>query len=255
MAAVTSGSGDPVRTLALLWRTKDAPSRGPKPGLSVDAIVSAAIQLADTEGLGALSMRKVADKLGVGTMSLYTYVPAKAELIDCMVDTVSTETERPEHTGGWRARLEQVARQNWDLYHRHPWLLQVVMSRPVIGPGVIAKWDYELRAIDGLGLDEVEMDGVLNVVLAHVEGAARAKLQTEQTERDSGMTLDQWWAASAPVLERVMDESAFPVASRVGSVTGEKYASAYPPDHGFAFGLERVLDGVAVLVEARSASA
>jgi AcrR family transcriptional regulator len=87
-----SGSGDPKRTMALLWGIGKKPTRGPKPGLSVGRIVSAAVEVADAEGLGALSMRRVADRLGIGTMSLYTYVPGKAELIDVMLDTVLGET-------------------------------------------------------------------------------------------------------------------------------------------------------------------
>ena len=74
-----SGKGDPARSLALLWRTSERTSRKGKPDLNVDRIVRAAIEVADAEGLQALSMRRVAERLGVGTMSLYTYVPGKPE--------------------------------------------------------------------------------------------------------------------------------------------------------------------------------
>ncbi|MFC7716310.1 TetR/AcrR family transcriptional regulator C-terminal domain-containing protein [Nonomuraea recticatena] len=119
-------------------------------------------------------MRRVAEKLGVGTMSLYTYVPGKPELLDVMLDTVYGETARPEDVpGGWRGRLEQIARENWALYLRHPWLLQVATSRPVLGPHTTAKYEYELRAIDGIGLSDVEMDSVITLVTGFVHGAAR----------------------------------------------------------------------------------
>src|SRR5690606_20875133 len=112
-----SGKGDPARSLALLWRTSERVSRKGKPDLSVDRIVRAAIEVADTEGLQARSMRRVAERLGVGTMSLYTYVPGNPELLDVMLDTVYGETARPEDVpGGWRARLELIARENWALY-------------------------------------------------------------------------------------------------------------------------------------------
>src|ERR671915_2360327 len=114
MSPEFTGGGDPARSMALLWRRGDQrPARGRKPTLTVDAIVSAAIEMADEGGLGSLSMRALAERLGVGTMTLYTHVPGKAELLDVMLDTVLSETARPEQgDGGWRGRLEQVAREN-----------------------------------------------------------------------------------------------------------------------------------------------
>lgn len=128
-----------MRSIELLWGTRGPRTRGPKPGLTVEGIVAAAIELADADGLESLSMRRVAERLGVGTMSLYRYVPGKAELLDVMVDRVNTETERPgDVAGGWRGRLEQIARENRRLFERHPWLLQVFPGRPPLGPGIIA---------------------------------------------------------------------------------------------------------------------
>jgi AcrR family transcriptional regulator len=249
-----TGSGDPARTMALLWGKQRRPTRGPKPGLSVERIVASAIALADAEGLAALTMRRVAERLGVGAMSLYTYVPTKAELLDLMVDAVFAETAGPDDgDGGWRARLERVARQNWALYLRHPWLLQVAAaSRPPLGPQTIAKYDRELRAVEGIGLSEVEMDSVLSLVLGHVEVAARRALEAAEAERRTGLSDDQWWRAVAPLLEEVFDPDRYPTAARVGPVVGAAYQAAYDPAHAFEFGLRRVLDGIEALVEARS---
>ena len=83
-----SGSGDLSRSLELLWGTREPATRGPKAELSLERIVDAAVALADREGLGALSMRRVATELGVGTMSLYRHVPGKGELLDLMLDRV-----------------------------------------------------------------------------------------------------------------------------------------------------------------------
>ena len=251
MATEYSGGGDPARSLAVLWRMKDGTARRGRSDLSVDRIVRAAIELADAEGIAALSMRRVADRLGVGTMSLYTYVPGKAELLDAMLDTVYGETERPESGAGWRERLEQIAWQNWAMYHRHPWMLQVATGRAVLGPNVIAKYDHELRAVDGIGLTDVEMDSVLSLVLGHVEGAARRSVEAAQTERRSGLTDEQWWHAHAPLMGRIMDPGRFPVASRVGSAAGEVHGSAQNPAHAFEFGLQRILDGIEVFVQPR----
>ena len=248
-----SGSGDAKRTMALLWGIGKKPRRGPKPGLSVGRIVGAAIEVADAEGLGALSMRRVADRLGIGTMSLYTYVPGKAELIDVMLDTVVGEVaESGDVEPGWRAGLERIARDNWALYHRHPWMLQVVAtSRPPLGPNVIAKYDRELRAVDGIGLTEVEMDSVLILVLEHAQGAARRSVEVTEAEKRTGKTDNEWWLANEPLLEKVFDPNLYPTASRVGSAAADAYGSAYDPEYAFEFGLQRILDGVETLVRSR----
>src|SRR5215213_8438643 len=131
MSIEFSGGGDPARSLALLWRTQERGARTGRLDLSIDRIVRAAVEIADADGMAALSMRRVAERLGVGTMSLYTYVPGKAELIDLMLDTVYGETAKPDTVpGGWRGRLEQVARENWELYRRHRWMLLVGTTRP-----------------------------------------------------------------------------------------------------------------------------
>ncbi|HWM04795.1 MAG TPA: TetR/AcrR family transcriptional regulator [Actinophytocola sp.] len=247
------GRGDPARSMALLWRDGDQPKgRGPKPGLTVDKIVTAAIEVADADGLAALSMRRVAERLGVGTMSLYTYVPAKAELVDLMYDTACGEVA-PEPAQGWRPRLERIARAYLDTYRRHPWMLAVMAnSRPPLGPNCIANYDHDLRAVDGIGLSDLEMDSVVAMIYIFVQGAARAAVEAAGSEQDTGVTDQEWWSAYAPLLEKVFDAQRYSVAARVGAVAGETYQSAYDPDHGFNFGLARLLDGVAELVRARA---
>lgn len=245
----TERTGDPARTLAVLWRTG---GRTARTDLGVDRIVAAAVDLADTEGLAALSMRRVADRLGVGTMSLYTHVPGKTELLDAMVDAVHAGTPRPDDVpGGWRARLARIARDNRDLLLRHPWLLEVSTHRAVLGPHVAAKYDYELRAVDGIGLTDLEMDAVLTLVLGHVRAAAHLTVDADRTRRRTGLSDEQWWQAAAPFLARVLDPARFPTAARVGTAAGETHGTAHDGDHAFTFGLDRILDGVEALVRSR----
>ena len=197
-------------------------------------------------------MRRVAERLDVTAMSLYTYVPGKAELLDLMLDTVYGETARPAPADGpWRARLEQVARENWALYLRHPWLLQVATSRPVLGPRVIAKYDFELGAVDGIGLTEIEMDLVISVVTNYVHGAVRSAVEVAEAQSRTGMTDNQWWEAYGPVLEKVFDPQRFPLAAAVGAAAGEEYQSATDPARAFEFGLRLLLDGVETMVRER----
>jgi AcrR family transcriptional regulator len=252
MTAEYTGRGDPARSMELLWGARGRASRGPKPALTVDRIVTAAIAIADAEGLEGLAMRRVAEHLGAGTMSLYRYLPGKAELLDLMVDRVCAETARPEDVpDGWRGRLEHIAAENRRLVERHPWLLEVSMAHPPLGPGVIAKYDYELRALDGIGLSDVEMDSVLTLVTGYVHAAARSGIEAARAPDRTGRTDDEWWTALAPLLEQVQVAERYPLAVRVGTAASEHYNGVSNPEHVFAFGLQRVLDGIEVLVEDR----
>ena len=207
-----AGSGE--RSLELLWRTSAQPTRGPKPKLDLDQIVKVAIELADEEGFAPLSMRKVAERLGVGTMSLYTYVPGKAELLDLMIDATAALPSAPAD-GTWRERLERIAREGWDRFHRHPWLLEITMVRPVLGPNVTARYDHELQAIDGIGLTDVEMDAVVTVIAGHVEGAARRALEAALAEQRTGHERSGM-VGGARANSRALDRARSPSRSRAG---------------------------------------
>ncbi len=256
MATEFTGVGDPARSMELLWRTAPGADRrpGPRPSLDVDRVVAAAVRLADAEGLGALSMRRVAADLGVGAMTLYGHVPGKGELVDLMLDTVLGELYPDEDvvTGGdWRDRLQAVARANWDLFLRHPWALHLATGRPPLGPHLMRKYELELRAVDGLGLTEVEMDLLVTLVNDFVQGTVGGVSEKAAAEQVSGVTEDQWWTAMAPHVDRFFDAERFPTAARVGPAAGEELQAASSPERSFEFGLARLLDGVGVLVAQR----
>ncbi|WP_327729060.1 TetR/AcrR family transcriptional regulator [Streptomyces sp. NBC_00487] len=243
----TSGSGDIVRTLHLLWDTGRRPSRGPKPGLTLDRIVEAAVQVADAEGLHALSMRRVATELGTGTMSLYRYVPGKAELLDLMLDRVQRPSENPADLGdgGWRSALEAMGRATLALYRRHPWLLQVNQSRPVLGPSALDGMEKVLSRIKSMGLTDPELISVIIALDGYVVGAARTQLYQQEAEHRSGLTDAEFWQAQAPVLEELMASGRYPLLS---SLSEDAFGTDF--DH-FEFGLQRLLDGLETLVARR----
>ncbi|WP_027942113.1 TetR/AcrR family transcriptional regulator [Amycolatopsis taiwanensis] len=250
--ATSAGAGDPVRTLELLWEVRQRSGLGRKPELSLDQVVSAAIELADTDGLDSLSMRRVADRLGVGTMSLYRYVPGKAEMFDIMVDRVSAEIRYHHEDGdGWRSRLERVARANRALFERHPWLLTLFPRRPPLGPGVIAKYNAELRAVDGIGLTDVEMDSVLTLVLEYVRGATANLIEWKKFSARTEQSDDQWWATLAPHLDRLLDHERYALAVRVGTAATTHYNGVHDAEHAFEFGLQRVIDGIESFVNSK----
>ncbi len=253
MTSQKRSSDDPARRLALLWGSQTNPGRS---GLTLKAIVTAAIEIADADGMEALSMRNVAERLGVGTMSLYTHVPGKSELIDLMLDTaygeLYTAVEEPsQQAGGWREALRFIARQNWNLLRKHPWMLQITPGRPVLGPHVSLKYEAELRPLDSLGLSDIEMDMTLTLILTHVEGCARAQAALDRTQRDTGMTDAEWWVIQAPVLDKIIDPTRFPVAARVGTSTGEAYQSASNPEYALTFGIDRIVSGIDELIQTK----
>ncbi len=246
-----SSAGDPARTLELLWGAPGrAPTRGPKQRSSVEAVVTAAIEIADTEGLEALTMRAVAKNLGLTPMATYTYVPGKAELLDLMLDSVYRQMPRAElGEMPWRERVATIAEENRAMLTRHPWVAYVPTTRPPLGPGLAGKYDHELSAFDGLGLDDVTMDAALTYVLGFVTSVARIAIDTARAATESGLSDHEWWQRTAPVLERVFDPSRYPLAARVGAAAGEAHDSAYNADHAWDFGMPRLLDGLAALIE------
>ncbi|MGV0744178.1 TetR/AcrR family transcriptional regulator C-terminal domain-containing protein [Mycolicibacterium sp. XJ870] len=251
-AGERSSAGDPIRTLELLWREpgQTAPTRGPRQRTTVDALIAAAIDIADTDGLGALTIRSVAAKLGVTPMATYTYVPGKAELLDLMLDTVYQQMPRADLTGmPWRQRVSVIADENRKMLDRHPWVAYLPTTRPPLGPGVVGKYEHELGAFDGLGLTDLDMDAALTHVLGFVTSVARIAIDTRRAASDSGVSDHEWWERTGPLLARVFDEDRYPLASRVGSAAGQAYDSAYSAAHAYEFGLARVLDGLVNLIE------
>ncbi|CAM5446488.1 TetR family transcriptional regulator [Streptomyces pilosus] len=245
--AQTSG-GDIARTLDLLWDTGPRPSRGPKPGLTLERVVEAAIEVADRDGLGALSMRRIATELGTGTMSLYRYVPGKAELLDLMLDRVQRPAENPADPGdGWRAALEALGRAALALYRRHPWLLEVNQSRPILGPSALDGMERVLARIKPMGLSDPELVSAIIMIDGYVVGAARTQLYQEEAERSSGLTDAQFWEAQRPALEKAMTSGRYPV---LAGLSEDTFGSDF--DH-FEFGLQRILDGLEEFVARRAA--
>ncbi|MGW4891387.1 TetR/AcrR family transcriptional regulator [Kitasatospora sp. NPDC004240] len=253
MATDRSSAGDPARTLALLWgvTAQERPGRrGPRQARSTEEIAAAAVAVADAEGVEAVTMRRIAQELGLSPMALYTYVPGKAELLDLMLDTVYARMTRATPADdGWRARVTAVAEDNRALYRAHPWVAEVSTSRPPLGPGLMAKYEYELRALEGTGLPDVELDAALTHLLGFVQTCARVAADERAAEQDSAMSDERWWAANAPLLARVFDAERHPTAARVGAAAGAAHGGAYSPDHAYDFGLARVLDGLAALID------
>lgn len=255
MAEDIAGRGDPIKTLQLMWGRAETPKRGPKAKVSVADLVTAAIGIADAEGIEAVSTRRVAEAVGISAMSFYTHIPDKAVLLDLMLDGVAGVriAEAPKFVAAdWRANVAFVANAFREFYIIHPWVLQISTHRPVLGPHTMRAYEVFLSAFDGLGLDEVEMDLSVTMVANYVHGAARDVARARMVKELTGKSDDEWWYTIAPFLE-TLDFSPYPVASRIGPVVGELYGLG-DPDRAFDFGLERILDGLAVMIERKKRS-
>jgi AcrR family transcriptional regulator len=247
----TAGSGNVSRSLELMWQGDGQTRPGPRPGLTLRQIVVAAVALADRDGLAALSMRRVAGELGVGTMSLYRYVPGKGELLDLMLDHVNgVPDDMPDpRARSWRRTLEDMAWSIWELYNDHPWLLHVNQSRPVLGPNSLAAFEYVLAGLADLDLDGRDRVAIILAVENYVTGTARAFLLRQQAAVESGVSDEEFWAAQEPVLDRAMATGNYPEVAGL-----PEDAFAISGRQALEFGLEALLNGLESFVAAKARS-
>jgi DNA-binding transcriptional regulator YhcF (GntR family) len=209
-------------------------------------IVRAAIDIADTEGLSAVSMRGVAAKLGVGPMSLYRHVQNKDDLVLLMLDTAWGEAALPAvPPAGWRARFEVAARRQWALHRRHPWLARAMpLSRPLVLRSMLAHAEWIFQAMAGLGLPAETMMDVHITLYSHVQGLAVNLDAEAQAQADTGQTQEEWTDARAAAFQEVVTSGQFPVFTDVMmKLDGDGYDFSY--DALFEFGLRHLLDGLA----------
>ncbi|WP_043632613.1 TetR/AcrR family transcriptional regulator [Nonomuraea candida] len=248
-----AGRGDPARTMALLWTGLPAPRRGPRQRLELSRIVDAAIAEADGAGPAALSMRALAQVLGIGTASLYTYVPGKAELLELMVDRVAGAQPLPDPESGWREGLREVARADLAAFRAHPWLLQVSTSRTVFGPNVLTRYEATLTLLDGHGLPPAELVRCVAALESYTRGAASAVVEAERAPALTGSSDDEWWQRRVPFLEEHMN-GRFPLFAALESAgafavsdTGAPYTVQRALDR-FHHGLDLLLDSIATRI-------
>jgi AcrR family transcriptional regulator len=247
----TTISGMP-RGLALLWGVGRAPTRGPKPGLSIEQVVEAAMAIADEDGLAQVSMARVAERLGFTTMSLYRYVEAKDDLLTLMFDAGTGPPPRLPGLGrDWRRDLERWARKLRERYQRHPWVLTIPISGPIMTPNQFGWLEAGLRAFDATGLDDEEKANLVLLLSGFVRNEMLLVSDLDRAER-------RWAGGDAPpapaygeIALRLLDEQRYP--SVVRALENGLFDGGEPyGEPEFAFGLARVLDGIGVLVDERA---
>jgi len=250
MAPKKSADDDPAaiakRSADLLWGGADAdrPARGPKPRISLGAIVEAGIRIADADGLNAVSMQRVAAEFGFTTMSLYRYVPGKNELIALMVDTAIGSA--PDlGADGWRAALRNWAIATWDVFSRHPWFLEAAFGS-MMGPNQLGWLEAAVAAVAPSGLSGPDLMDAVLVVNGHVRSMAPFHIAARAEQKPAALPNDEWDSA---IIGLITGNS-----ERFPALTAAIRDGAFGPDdesQGFEFGLERILDGIDAYLNAR----
>ncbi|GID92588.1 TetR/AcrR family transcriptional regulator C-terminal domain-containing protein [Amorphoplanes digitatis] len=238
-----------VRALPGVGTVVAAPARPADAAPDRDRVVRAAVTIADAEGLAALSMRRLAAEIGVPTMSLYRYVADKEELLLLMTDSIFAVNPPPPLTAeddGWRRCVEAIARQQWAIYRRHPWLAQAMsFTRPLLAPHAMAYTEWTMRALDRHGLSANTQFRAAVMVANYVRGTAVNLEHEAQAEQETGMTGDQWLQARQARFEAVLATGRLPMMAR--------YLAADDRDFNLdtlvEFGLQRLLSGLAEVLE------
>jgi AcrR family transcriptional regulator len=222
------------------------------PALSRAEIVDAAIAIADAEGSGAISMRRIAQVLRAGTMSLYWHVTNKEQLLDLMLDALIGEIEVPEPTGDWQADLRTQARNERAMLLRHAWVMDFIGGRPPLGPNTLLQMDRLLGVLDGLSLDMAAAMNVLGAVQTYVMGSVLREMQEARVQRDeeqSDVTEEAWEPMRDAWRNRLAADGRFTRVVRFLDA-GIDPDAAETRDARFEFGLDCVINGISEKIAA-----
>jgi AcrR family transcriptional regulator len=239
-------AGEPIPpSIELAWGLRGHGTRGPKPGLTLERIAEAGIELASRDGIEAVSMARLAAELGSGTMSLYRYVASKDELLTLMVDTALGGPDVPEsiRRSGWRAGLEWWARTARERYGHHPWVLKVPITAPPLGPNNVAWMEAALDAMAGIPLSEPDKVSTLLLITGFVRNEATLSADIAAGRRAGAPSL-----AYGAILSRLTDADRFPAVHRAIASGTLDDDDADDFDADFDYGLERILDGIDALI-------
>ncbi|WP_431932473.1 TetR/AcrR family transcriptional regulator C-terminal domain-containing protein [Nonomuraea jabiensis] len=214
-----------------------------------ERIVRAAIEIADAEGLPDLTMRGLADRLGMATMSLYRHVAGKDDLVLLMVEAVIDEFPLPEEPPeGWRARLETSARLQWAGYRAHPWMAGVTsLTRPLPSASLLRHTEWVMAALAGTKLDATAKMHVHTLLYSYVQGIA-ANLELErQAQAATGLSADEFMAGQEEHLRWIAESAEYRAfAGVVAELDGDFDLDL---DRLFEFGLGPLLDGLAKVID------
>ncbi len=249
-----TNAGELPRVLELLWGREQPGRRGPKPGLTIRDIGAAGVRIADADGLAAVSMSKVAAELGFTTMSLYRYVASKDDLYTVMLDEAygPPDLAEPPAGAGWRERMTIWAAAARDGLLRHPWILQIPLFEPPLSPNQLDWMEAGLRTLGETGLTHQEKLSSMLLVDVYVRGITQLTAHMRAVTAETGQTEQEADQLYARRLATVLDPERFPAVAAALSSGSLSDDGDFAVDE-FTFGLDTVLDGIAALIERRTA--
>lgn len=226
-------------------RASGARVRDTEAALNRDRIVAAATGVADKEGLGQLSMRRVAVELDVATMSLYRHVRDKDDLLTGMVDAAFAEWQVPPRQAGdgWQRILGEAALKLWQIFRRHPWLAPAYsLTRPLIVPSGLTYSEHVLATLLDRGLKPATAFSMHLILFTYIRGFATSLEMEATAEADTGVTADEWMDVQKPALEALLADQDLP-AFRAVLESYEPQGFDLDLDELFETGLDYLLDG------------
>lgn len=201
--------------------------------------MAAAIAIADAEGLGAVSIRRVATELGARAMTLYSYIERKEDLLDLMADEVAAEVlvDKPLPED-WRAAILTIARRKREVVRRHPWRVDLVAQRVSVGPNGLRHVEQSLAALDGLEVDQLTKWRILATVDDYSLGYIIRESLERAAPRTMGVNEAERAAIAEPYMRELVASGAFPRLAPLieGGVAGA--------DDTYERGLNWLLDGI-----------
>jgi AcrR family transcriptional regulator len=240
-------SDDSSSKQGLIWE-RLPPAAGARQTLTRDQIVRTATAVADAEGAQAISMRRIAQELGLTAMALYRHVLSKDDLLDLMLDAVFGEIGLPERpSGDWRADLRSFAYETRAVLKRHSWVLPLLVSRPTLGPNYLRWFEFALACVAERGLDITTMTKVVGVLGGYISATVMNELAEEENNRRIGLSEDEKRASITSYIQQVVASGRYPNFARFF----DEHVNP-DPEESFTFGIECFLDGVAAQLSKRS---
>jgi AcrR family transcriptional regulator len=235
-------------SLRRLW-SRAAPAKERRTSLSLDRIVNAAMEIADTEGLSALSMARLANRLGSAPMSLYRHIASKEELYDFMIDAAAGELGTAV-TNDWRAGLTAWLTDLMAIYRRHPWILQLPLTRPPLEPGQLDWLERGLLIQQATPLTDAEKMGIVLTLIEYARGHAVIANSLEGADASFGLPMPY-----GQLLARLVDAGRYPMLTAAVNAGVFEPPPADPEadlQEDFEFGLNLILDGLAALIRSKA---
>jgi AcrR family transcriptional regulator len=247
MAASNRVDPELRRRSELLWEDRSRPTRGPKPALTPDDVVRAAVRIADEDGLSALTMQAVSAKLGYTTMAVYRYFPSKEALVDAIVDAGMGLPPRPAPNAGWRAEVAQWAHAKRAMLIARPWLAELPFVAAPHGPNWLSWLEALTAPLARTGLRAADVGEMISVIDGFTRGASDTAVSLARAEA-RGISELEWAAAVGADLGRAIGDPRFPNFAAVLTTPSDGKPRAM--DESFDFCLQRVLDGIELYVRA-----